>query len=231
MNRIALSSLVIALASSCAVPYRSIHVPVSPQTSPSTDTIEVSGKKNRTRVFDFEIRQVDSGRQRGLAINIGPINLMDKTTQQRKFTIERGGAPFISNVNCVAVNKDAKGSFIAYYRHTYTCTSEGGFELSIDQPGSKEFTGTAKLGGVTLELASTRDFADGTTSGLSPCGFHFRRDGRWLATIEYYKQGKAYLAPDLSPEEKDAVLAAVVSISSTGRWFQQKPDGSVSYGL
>ncbi|MFT3711452.1 MAG: hypothetical protein QM817_27780 [Archangium sp.] len=231
MNRLTVSLFALALTSACAVPYRSIALPVALQTAPSNDVIEVTGKKNRTKVFDFEIRQVDAGRTRGLAINIGPVNLMDKFTQQRKFTIERGGAPFIESVSCTSVNKDAKGSFIAYYRHTYTCTSPGGFELSVDQPASKEFNGKVKLGSVNLELSSTRDFADGTTSGLSPCGFHLRRDGRWLATFEYYKQGKVYLAPDLTPDEHDAVLATVVSISSTGRWFQLKPDGSASYGL
>ena len=80
-----------------------------------------------------------------------------------------------------------------------------------------------KYGGVALEVVSTIDFTDGK-QGWSPAGFHLRRDGRWLGTFEYFKDGKAYLAPDLAPEEHAAVLAAVVSISSTGRWFQLNPD-------
>lgn len=226
MNRIALSSLAIAVVvSACAAP-RSISLPVTTQTAPASSTIEVSGSKFRTRVFDVEIPRVELGKRRGFALKLGPVTVnKNRTTQERKFSIERGGAPIATDVNCMSVNQEQREGLLVYSRHTYTCSSQSGFELAIDQQNEAVFSGKAKLGHVDLEVISTIEFTDGK-KGWSPSGFHVRRDGRWLGTFEYFKQGKAYLAPDLSPEEHDAVLAAVVTISSTGRWFQLNPDGT-----
>lgn len=223
MSRLTLSLSALVLASACA-PARSVVLPVGSEAPLASATIE-SGAKNRTRVFDFEIPRVDASRQRGFVFKLGPITVnKGRHTQERKFTIERAGAPLITNVSCMSVNQEQREGALVYYRHSYSCSSESGFELQVDQTSQALFNGTVKYGGVSLEVVSTIDFTDGK-QGWSPSGFHLRRDGRWLGTFEYFRDGKAYLAPDLAPEEHDAVLAAVVSISSTGRWFQLNPDG------
>jgi len=225
MNRIVLPVVALTLASGCAGAARSVVLPVSMEAPLATATIE-TGAKQRTRVFDFEIPRVAASRQKGFVFKLGPVTLnKGRTSQERKFTIERSGSPFITDVNCMSVNQEQREGLLVYYRHSYTCSSPSGFELQVDQTSQALFNGTVKYGGVALEVVSTIDFTDGK-QGWSPAGFHLRRDGRWLGTFEYFKDGKAYLAPDLAPEEHAAVLAAVVSISSTGRWFQLNPDGT-----
>lgn len=221
MNRLVTLSFLAVISFACAAP-RSIQLPVSMEVPPATSKIEVSGSKSRTRVFDFEIPRVQA-KTRGFALNLGPITVRDRSTQQRSFVIQRAGTPFLA-VDCTGVNQQKREGLVVYYQHTYACAADG-FSLQVNQTGESYFSGNVKLGDVDLELVSTIEMSDGK-KGWSPSGFHLRRNGKWVATFEYFREGKAYLANDLTPEEQNAALAAVVSISSTGRWFQLNPDGT-----
>lgn len=232
MHRIALVALVVGLSFSCASVPRAIALPGVTAERTTVAPIEL-GAKSKTRVLEFEVAEVDTSKvqQKGTYVKIGGFRFGNaRHLQQRSFTIQRAGAAFLS-VSCTSQLRPTRQGLQKVQLHTYSCASDG-FNLDVDEAVASQFRGTATLGDVALQVVSTSELADGR-SGFAPAGFHLVRDGRWLASFEYFRDGKAYLSPDLSPTEHDAVLSAIVSISSTGKWFQTNLDGTVgkSWGI
>lgn len=196
---------------------RNIKLPLAAK-APATSNI-VTGVNNRTQVFDYEIPSVkkEGSKTRGVSVAMPFGGRIGNASfeQGRLFTVKRGANASLE-VSCKTTQKSTNFGPRAFDKHTYACSGER-FELLIDETQRNTFQGTAKVGDVALELLSTDQMAAGAP--MRPSGFHVTRNGRWLASFEYYQQGKAYLGSDLSPEERDAVLTTLVSVHSTNHFF------------
>ena len=185
-------------------------------TPPTVASFE-HGLNARTKLLEYEIPEVKFAIQKtvGLSVRVpwGSVG-KSKQQQQRSFVVMRGANPQL-NVDCETLQQDMK-VWSRYSKHTYTCGAQG-FELVVDETKRQVFAGTVHIGEVALELESTDQMSAGVP--MRPSGFHIRRNGRWVASFEYFQFGRAYLSTELSPEERDAVLVTMVSIQSTNHWF------------
>ncbi len=219
---------VIALAavSFTACGPRNIQLP-NLTTPPVTADFE-QGLNARTKLFDYEIPEVKYAVQKTQGVSIktpwGSSLGKSKQQQQRSFIVKRGSNPELG-VDCETLQQTAKMGWKDFSKHTYTCGGAG-FALVVDEPKRQVFSGTVKLGEVELELESTDKMASGAP--MRPSGFHIRRNGRWIASFEYYQFGKAYLDAGLTAEERDAVLTTMVSIQSTNHWLARSIDQNQS---
>lgn len=211
--------LVVALAAFAltACGPRNIRLPdhaVSPTVAPFEQ-----GLNARTKLLDYEIPEVKLAVQKtqGMSVKLpwGQSIGNAKQLQQRSFIVKRGANPELG-VDCETLQQGARVASKDFSKHTYKCGGPG-FELVVDEARRQVFTGAVHIGDVALELESTDQMAAGAP--MRPSGFHIRRDGRWLASFEYYQFGKAYLGADLTAVERDAVLVTMVSIQSTNHWL------------
>ena len=213
MNRF--SVLALAAVSFCACGPRNIKLPNL--ATPPTVALFEQGINARTRLLDYEIPEVKFAVQKteGMSVKLpwGSVGKA-KQQQQRSFIVKRGPNPALG-VECETVQQDVK-VWSKYAKHTYKCGGQG-FELLVDEPKRQVFAGSVRVGEVTLDLESTDQMASGAP--MRPSGFHIRRNGRWIASFEYYQFGKAYLSSELTAEERDAVLVTMVSIQSTNHWL------------
>ena len=220
MSRFFVIALAAVTFTACAP--RVIRLP-NLTTPPVTADFE-QGLNARTKLFDYEIPEVKYAVQKTQGVSIktpwGSSLGKSKQQQQRSFIVKRGSNPELG-VDCETVQQTAKVGWKDFSKHTYTCGGAG-FALVVDEPKRQVFTGVVKLGDVELSLESTDKMASGAP--MRPSGFHLRRDGRWVASFEYYQFGKAYLDAGLTAEERDAVLIAMVSIQSTRHWLARDID-------
>ena len=222
MNRFLVIALAALALTACGP--RNIKLPnlaVPPQVAPFE-----TGVNARTKVFDYEIPEVKYSVQKTngmMSVKLGfGIPRLGKATQQqqRTFIVKRGLNPAL-DVSCETVQGEGRVGRKDFTRHTYTCGGSG-FELVVDEPKRQFFQGAVHIGDVSLDLESTDQMASGAP--MRPSGFHIRRNGRWLASFEYFQFGNAYLGTDLTAEERDAVLVAMVSIQSTNHWLARDID-------
>ncbi len=220
MTRFLVVALSLVAFSACGP--RNIQLP-NLMTPPVTAPFE-QGLNARTKLFDYEIPEVKFAVQKtqGLSIKTpwGSSLGKSKQQQQRSFIVKRGSNSELG-VDCETLQQTAKMGWKDFSKHTYTCGGAG-FALVIDEPKRQVFSGMVKLGDVELSLESTDKMASGAP--MRPSGFHIRRDGRWVASFEYYQFGKAYLDAGLTADERDAVLIAMVSIQSTNHWLARSID-------
>jgi len=229
MTRILLVALAAFAFTACGP--RNIKLP-DHAAAPTITPFE-QGVNARTKLLDYEIPEVKLAVQKtqGMSVKLpwGQSIGNAKQQQQRSFVVKRGANPAL-DVSCETVQQGARVAAKDYSKHTYRCDG-GGFELRVDEAKPQSFTGAAQVGAVALELESTDQMTDGAP--MRPSGFHIRRNGRWLASFEYYQFGKAYLGADLSADERDAVLVTMVSIQSTNHWLARSIDQNQSnaFGL
>lgn len=227
MNRI----FVLAAFALTACGPRNIKLPEA-ATAPTVAPFE-QGVNARTRLLDYEIPEVKFAAQKnkGLSIKMpwGRSIGNSKQQQQRSFVVKRGTNPELA-VECETVQQGGQVGSRDLSKHTYKCGGAG-FELLVDEPRRQVFEGVVKVGEVALELESTDQMLSGVP--MRPSGFHIRRNGRWVASFEYYQFGKAYLGADLTADERDAVLVTMVSIQSTNHWLARDIDQNQSraYGM
>jgi hypothetical protein len=184
-----------------------------------------TGLNARTKLLEYEIPEVKLAVQKttGLSVKLAfGIPRLGKATQQqqRSFIVKRGVNASL-DVNCETVQAEGRVGNKDFTKHTYTCGGAD-FALVVDEPKRRTFTGSVHVGDVSLDLESTDQMASGVP--MRPSGFHIRRNGRWLASFEYFQFGNAYLGADLTAEERDAVLVAMVSIQSTNHWLARDID-------
>lgn len=200
--------------------------------SPTVAAFE-QGINARTKLLDYEIPEVKLATQKtqGMSIKLPWGQSVGNTTQrqQRSFIVKRGGNPELS-VDCETLQEGKRVASKDFSKHTYKCGGAG-FELVVDEANQQVFSGAVRIGQVALELESTDQMVSGAP--MRPSGFHIRRNGRWVASFEYYQFGKAYLGTDLTADERDAVLVTMVSIQSTNHWLARDTDQNQSraYGL
>lgn len=200
--------------------------------SPTIAAFE-QGINARTKLLDYEIPEVKYATQKtqGMSIKLpwGQSIGNAKQRQQRSFTVKRGANPELS-VDCETLQEGKRVASKDFSKHTYKCGGAG-FELMVDEATRQVFSGAVRVGEVALELESTDQMLSGAP--MRPSGFHIRRNGRWVASFEYYQFGKAYLGTDLTADERDAVLVTMVSIQSTNHWLARdiSQNQSQPYGL
>ena len=225
MNRFALLA---ALALTACGP-RNIKLP-DVAVAPTVVAFE-QGLNARTRLLDYEIPEVklEVQKTQGLSIKLpwGRSIGNAKQRQQRSFTVKRGSNPEL-NVACETLQEGKRVGSKDFSKHTYKCGGPG-FELVVDEATRQVFSGVVQIGAVAIDLESTDQMVAGVP--MRPSGFHLRRQGRWLASFEYYQFGSAYLSADLSAEERDAVLVTMVSIQSTNHWLARDIEQNQSRGL
>lgn len=171
------------------------------------------GANSRTTLLEYEVPRVKVSKVRSAGFSIGGFG-KQKAQMQRAFSVNRPGGSI--DVSCEAVQEGARVMALDYTKHTYNCGGSN-FELRVEEQQRDVFVGAARLNGVNVDIVSTDDMEQGPPQG--PSGFHLRRGGRWLASFEYFQAGNAYLAGDLSAEERDAVLTAMVVIQSSNLWL------------
>jgi hypothetical protein len=214
MNRF----LVIALAAFAftACGPRNIKLPnlaVPPTVAPFEQGINA-----RTKLLDYEIPEVKLAVQKtvGMTVKVFGHSIGNaKQQQQRSFVVKRGANASL-DVSCETLQQGARTGNKDFSKHTYKCGGSG-FELLVDEAKRQVFQGSVRVGEISLDLESTDQMASGAP--MRPSGFHIRRNGRWIASFEYYQFGNAYLGADLTADERDAVLVTMVSIQSTNHWL------------
>jgi hypothetical protein len=191
------------------------------------------GVNARTKLLEYEIPEVKLATQKtqGMSIKLpwGHSIGNAKQQQERSFIVKRGSNPQLS-VDCETRQEGKRIASKDFSKHTYKCAGPG-FELLVDEARRSVFAGSVRVGEIALELESTDQMASGVP--MRPSGFHIRRNGRWIASFEYYQFGNAYLGADLSADERDAVLVTMVSIQSTNPWLARDIDQNQSraFGL
>ena len=177
------------------------------------------GINQRTKVFDFEVPEVkkDTQRSDSVTLKFGGTKLggSEKQQQRSNLTVQRGGQPLVA-VECLSRQEGVTVSRTEFSRHTFNCTGAG-FTLEVQEPREDRFIGSARVVAVEVAFESNDEMEKGIPQ--YPTGFHLTANGRWVGTFEYFDGGKAYLRPDLSGPERDAVLAVMVVLQSTDGWL------------
>lgn len=212
--RLAVLAVASLTAFSCA---RAIHLPRL-DAPPVVGQFE-KGINQRTKLFDFEVPEVkkDTQRSDSITLKFGGAKLggTEKQNQRSNLMVLRGGQPLVA-VECLSQQEGVTIDRREFSRHTFSCNGSG-FALSLQEPRDDAFVGTARVGPVDVAFESTDELDKGIPQ--YPTGFHLTENGRWVATFEYFDGGKAYLRPDLSGPERDAVLAVMVVLQSTDGWL------------
>lgn len=200
--------VVMVLVTGCAP--RVIKLPVSPR--PAKVGTFALGVNGSAKVLDYQA--APSGRTTGRAkgLKIGGFG-KENSAVASNVTVSRGALPSFT----VACERRLSSASFRSARHGLSCAAEG-VAITVDEPTADDFRGAVRIGQVDFELQST-DELEGGGIPQRPTGFHLRRAGRWLGSFEYVQQGDVYLAPDLSADERDAVLIAMVVVQSTDRFF------------
>lgn len=204
-----LSFIVFVLVVTGCAP-RVIRLPVSPRPAKvGTFAVGVNGS---AKVLEYAA--VPSGRTTGRAkgLKIGGFG-KENAALASNVTVSRGAWPSFT----VACERRLSSASFRSARHGLSCAAEG-VSITIEEPSADDFRGGARIGQVDFELQSTDELESGGIP-QRPTGFHLRRAGRWLGSFEYVQKGDVYLAPDLSVDERDAVLIAMVVVQSTDRFF------------
>lgn len=223
--------LFVAVVALSACAPRAIKLPNV--TVPPTVVPFEQGVNSRTKLLDYEIPEVKLAGQRTQGVSVklpwGQSIGNAKQQQQRSFVVKRGANPQLS-VDCETRQEGKRVASVEFSKHTYKCSAPG-FELLVDEGRRSVFSGSVRIGEIALELESTDEMKSGIP--MRPSGFHIRRNGRWMASFEYYQFGNAYLGADLTADERDAVLVAMVSIQSTNHWLAREIDQNQSraFGL
>jgi hypothetical protein len=223
--------LFVAVVALSACAPRAIKIP-NVAVPPTAVSFE-QGVNARTKLLEYEIPEVKLATQKtqGMSINLpwGHSIGNAKQQQQRSFVVRRGANPELS-VDCETRQEGKRIASMEFSKHTYKCSAPG-FELVVDEARKSVFAGSVRVGEVELELESTDQMLSGIP--MRPSGFHIRRNGRWIASFEYYQFGKAYLGADMTADERDAVLVAMVSIQSTNHWLARSiaQNQSRAFGL
>lgn len=132
----------------------------------------------------------------------------------------RKGTAVVARAKCHFTQEEGSGEKRARFRqHALDCQGDG-FKLSLEEPKKRVVRGTAQLGEVALTFESTQRLTGGSVSNW-PAGFNFKRDGNWVASAEYFANGKMYFPEDLDAVSKNAAIVAILTMASGGAWFSE----------
>ncbi len=81
--------------------------------------------------------------------------------------------------------------------------------------------GTARVGAVTLAVESTSRQEGGLP--VPYLGYHLRQEERLVASVQAYDPSQLWVAPELSPEEREAVVLTAFTLVLQRTWTSNGP--------
>ena len=202
---------------------RQIRVPAPVGQQP--EVLEISrGVNASATVGEYQLSRVSVVQPQpttSVNLHLGDIVGKKKVDETRvfSFSMTKRGAP-LTTASCTGhqfgdVNT-IMGTRTDKTQHVLTCRGSV-FSMQIDEPSKNSLTGTVSAGDQQFVVETTNDMARGLPESVN--GFTLRQGGNWVASVEYFWGGRAYLSPSLSSEERDSAMTAVLALLSTNHWL------------